>query len=145
VGTREARAPHRGSDGLAAELGIEPEYEPRPTAHESGPIADTRPGTTPSIGLVEMLLLGAPDGKTELLEGRVHRMFVAADRAQARAVFARLARELAEQHGLAWRKRFIADTDRFTVERFELTTTDRSVDLSVAVPRSLWDVFSANG
>jgi hypothetical protein len=128
-----------------AELGIEPEYEPLPVATpEPATSAESRPEQAPAISVVEMLLLGAPGGKTELLEGRVHRVFVAADRGQARKVFARLARELAERNGLSWRKRFIDNTDRFSVERFELRMTDRSVELSIAVPRSVWDAFSAN-
>jgi hypothetical protein len=128
-----------------ARLGIEPEYEPRSVpVPEPARNPDTPPLNVPPIGVVEMLLLGAPGGKTELLEGRVHRVFVAADRTQARKVFARLARELAEQNGLSWRKRFIDNTDRFSIERFELKMTDRIVELSIAVPKSVWDAFGAN-
>ena len=125
-----------------AEIGIEPERElapRRPPEPEQRPAPS--PGQAPAIGLLDMLLLGAPEGKTELLEGRVHRVFVAPDQARARAVFARLARELTEYHGLSWRRRLIADTDRYAIERFEVTVDDRIVDLSVAVPRALWDAF----
>jgi hypothetical protein len=129
-----------------AKLGIEPEYELPPLRLPEPPRRpEPRAGGAPRVGLFDMLLLGAPEGKTELIDGRVHRVYVAADRSQGRRVFAQLARELAERHGLSWRKRFIADTDRFSIERFELTQSDRVVDLSVEVPRTLWDAFAPGG
>ena len=52
-------------------LGIEPEYQlrPVPPAEETGRPSPTTKG--PKIGLLEILLLGAPEGKTELIDGRV--------------------------------------------------------------------------
>jgi hypothetical protein len=124
-----------------AKLGIDPQYELRapPVARpaEENPASV---GQAP-VGLLDLLLLGAPDGKTELVDGRVRRQIIASDVPQARKVFARLARELAEQHGLSWRKRFIENSDRFEQGRFVLTVSATQVEMSVEVPRPLWNLF----
>jgi Uncharacterised protein family (UPF0158) len=128
-----------------ATLGIEPQYELRP-------IAGTRPGSgagTPqhlqgqaAVGLLDLLLLGGPDGRKELLGERVRRVHVSPTPEHARKVFSRIARELAEQHGLAWRKRMIEDTNAFEIERYTVTHAGRRVELAVEVPRPVRVAFS---
>ena len=88
-----------------------------------------------------MLLLGAPDGKTELLDGKVRRQLNAASPSEARAVFKSLARELCEYHGIAWRKRFIENSSHFDVERAHLEVDGTMVQLYVDVPFSIWKAF----
>jgi len=122
-----------------AELGVEPRYELRPL---EPPPAATRPGPgRPTVGLLDLLLLGAPDGKTELIDGRVLRTLVAPSPSEARAVFKQVARELCAFHGLAWRKRFVEGTSRFDVERAHLSVADRTVDLEIEVSTALWRAF----
>lgn len=94
------------------------------------------------VGLLDLLLLGAPDGRTEMLEGRTYRVFVAGSPAEARAVFKRAARELCEWHGTAWRNRFIEGRDRYEVDRFLLTIEGTRVDLAVEVSGALWKAFA---
>jgi hypothetical protein len=128
-----------------ATLGIEPQYELRP-------IGGARPGAgggtpphlqgQPAVGLLELLLLGGPDGRKELLGERVLRVHVSPTPEHARKVFARIARELAEQHGLTWRKRMIEDKNRFEIERYAVTHAGRRVELAIEVPRPVRVAFS---
>ncbi len=115
-------------------------HSPPPPA--APPQSDTRAAR---VGLVDLLLLGAPDGKTELLEGRVSRVFVGRSAAEARALFKTVARELCEMHGIAWRNRFIEGRERYEVDRFVLTIEGSRVDLAVAVPRAIWQTFAGGG
>ncbi len=122
-----------------ASLGIEPVYELAPIAPPANPVTRAPEGR---VGLLDLLLLGAPDGKTELLEGRVLRTFKAASADEARVLFKRLARELCEHFGLPWRKRFAQGTSRFDLERAHLTVDGRSIDLWIDVAPSTWRAFS---
>jgi hypothetical protein len=123
-------------------LGIEPKYDLRRVAL---PEPAASPGAAPEsarIGLLDLLLLGAPDGKTELVDGRVHRVLVAGDATQARKAFLRIARELVEHEGLPWRKRLIEGRDHLEVGRHRLSVSEGKVCLEVGVPRAIWDAFA---
>ena len=89
-------------------------------------------------------MLGGPDGRKELLADRVLRVHVAPTAQHARKVFSRIARELAEQHGLSWRKRMIEGRDRFEMESYTVTNTGRRVELSIDVPRPVRVAFSGS-
>jgi hypothetical protein len=111
--------------------GFDPDDErfaaiPPRTGHVRQP--QVQPGQS-RIGLFDMLLLGAPDGKTELINGRVRRVFHAATPEQARKAFARLARDLTEHHGLAWRRRLVEGRSEYEVERMRLSVEGRVVEL----------------
>jgi hypothetical protein len=120
-------------------LEIEPVYELRPI--EGTPTPAPQPAKR-RIGFLDLLLLGAPEGKTELLEGRVYRLHVAPTESEARGVFRHLARELTEWHGIAWRKRFIEGRDTYEVDRYHLRVDGARVELWIDVPRWLWQAFS---
>jgi hypothetical protein len=128
-----------------ARLGIDPQYElrPPPVAPPAG--EDGAHAGQVLVGFIDLLLLGAPQGKTELVNGQVLRQFIAPDERQARKIFTRLAREIAEHHGQAFRKRFVEDTDRFAQGRFVVTVSARKVELNVAVPPALWERFFPDG
>lgn len=121
---------------------IEPQYELPPLP---APQPAARPATAGEmeIGLFDMLLLGGH--KTELIDGRVSRHFVASTPAEGRKVFARLARELCEHHGLGWRKRFIEGRNDYELGRMRLSVDGELVELSVAVSRATWDAFARGG
>lgn len=119
-------------------IGIEPSFERR--KFEAPDIVPRPPETR--IGLFDLLLLGAPEGKTELLEGRVSRQIGLPGPSEARALFKRLARELCEHHGVAWRNRFIEGESTYEVGRAHLTVEDCTVYLEVDVPSSTWDAFA---
>jgi hypothetical protein len=124
--------------GWLEALEIEPVYELRPLPTETA----TPPQlSTPRVSLLDMLLLGAPDGKTELLDGRVLRQLNTRSPSEARGIFKHLARELCEFHGIAWRKRFIENTSRYDVERTHLVVDDTMVLLWVDVPLATWSAF----
>jgi hypothetical protein len=119
-------------------LGIEPIYELR----SSEPVeAAPKRSSAPGIGLLDLILLGAPDGKTELLDGKVLRQFNARNGSEARAVFKHVARELCEYHGVAWRKRFIQNTSRDDIERAHLEVEGTVVRLFIDVPQAVWKAF----
>jgi hypothetical protein len=112
------------------------------------PLPDPAPATRAQVGkrdseidLLDLLLLGAPDGKTEIIDGRVTRRVTARSPDHARALFRKLARELAEWHGVSWRKGFVEGQSRFAVERAEITVDGTSVELRIAVSRSAWNTF----
>lgn len=122
-------------------LEIEPIYQLRPIAPEPASPPAQRASAAPKIDLLDMLLLGAPEGKTELLDGQVLRQLNARTPSEARAVFKNLAREICEYHGVAWRNRFIEDTSHFDMERTHLQVEGTTVQLFIDVPLSIWKAF----
>ena len=120
-----------------AALEIEPIYElPRQQK-----LAVSAPAAKPKVGFLELLLLGAPEGKTELLEGQVLRQIHAATPGEARAIFTRVARDLCRYFDLPWRKRFVEGTSRFDVEVAHLTVEAGLVSLRIDVSTVIWKVF----
>jgi hypothetical protein len=122
-------------------LDIEPVYQLRPIQPEPAALAARRASAAPKISLLDMLLLGAPDGKTELLDGQVLRQLTARTASDARAVFKNLARELCEFYGIAWRNRFIENTSRYDIERAHLRVDGATVRLWIDVPPAIWKAF----
>jgi hypothetical protein len=123
-----------------AGLDIEPTYEMR-----QQPVpADTAAGKPkePRILLHHLLLLGSPNGKTELIEGRVHRFIQAKSPAQARQLFEHLAREIVELQGLGWRRSLVEGLQSIDLGPFRLWIERDSVWLATQVPRAIWDAFS---
>jgi hypothetical protein len=122
-----------------AELGIDPVYElrerPAPAAEAASPRRRAQ------ITLTDLLLLGAPGGKTEILDGRTTRHWVAASPEQARAVYESLARELTEQAGIGWRNRFVDGRDTYPIGRHELSVDGTRVRLRTEVSREVRDEF----
>jgi hypothetical protein len=94
-----------------------------------------------TVGFLDLLLLGAPEGKTELLDGKVIRQVVARDASKGRAIFKAIARQMTEIHGISWRKRFIEGKSVYEVERYRLTVDEGRVELEVAVTPALWRAF----
>lgn len=88
-----------------------------------------------------MLLLGMPNGKTELLDGRVSRVLVAETDREAQRVFAGLARELIAMHPVRSRRRAAAAKPDLAMGRYHLRVEGRAVWLYVRVSRALWDEF----
>ncbi|HEX5054248.1 MAG TPA: UPF0158 family protein [Planctomycetota bacterium] len=121
------------------ELGIEPLYELRRTPKLAAVPAATP--ARPNITLTDLLVLGGPGGKTELLEGRVPRQYVAATAERAHKLFASLAREIAAQEGVAWRKRLLEGRNDFSLGRYHLRVEGRVVRLEVEMPPPIWDDF----
>ncbi|MEW5850936.1 MAG: UPF0158 family protein [Myxococcota bacterium] len=117
-------------------LGIDPQYTLKyvPTAAPA-----PRPAAPPRITLMDALLLGAPDGKTELIGGLVRRYVPA--RNKPRAVFTGLCRDLCDLHGLGWRKSFIAGKTRYAVEGYEIIEHADHVEILVRVRPEIWRAF----
>lgn len=95
------------------------------------------------IGLSDMLLLGAPDGKTELLEGRVPRVLIAGSASEARRIFADVARDVCEAQGVGWRRRFVENQRTYEMGRYHLVLDGTRIDLEVDVSRELWRAFES--
>lgn len=125
-----------------ASLDIEPIYELRAIEPEPVGAPAQRASVVPKIGLLDLLLLGAPEGKTELLEGKVLRQLNARTPSEARAVFKHVAREICEYYGVAWRNRFIENTSTFDMERAHLQVEGTTVQLSLDVPLAIWKAFA---
>jgi hypothetical protein len=122
-------------------LDIAPIYELRRNAPEPAAAPAQRASAAPAISLLDMLLLGAPEGKTELLDGRVLRQLNTRSPSEARGVFKHLARELCEYHGVPWRKRFIENTSHYAIERAHLQVDGTTVRLWIDVPPAIWKAF----
>jgi len=121
------------------ELGIEPEYEVRevrPT--QSEPATTRKKNESPTIGLLELVLLG---GKTELSSGRVYRHVALPTPSDARRVFKTVARDICAFHGIGWRKRFIQGKNDFHQGSIHLEIQNSRVELSMEVSRELWAAF----
>jgi hypothetical protein len=122
-------------------IGVEAELTFR--APERPPDAPARPDTRKVvIGLRELLLLGAPDGKTELIDGQVTRMVRAPSPSEARHIFKSVARELYESEGIAWRNRFIEGRNSVDLHAYHLSVEGAVVTLEVEVDPQLWRKFS---
>jgi hypothetical protein len=119
-------------------LEVEPIYELR-TAE--APRSDPKPPARPKIGLLDLLLLGAPEGKTDRIEGTVLRQVSARSPSEARGLFKELAKDLAAYYGLEWRNRFIEDKDSFQFERAQLRLCGTRVELRVEVADAVWRAF----
>jgi hypothetical protein len=125
-----------------ASIGIDPVYELRSL---EGTAATERMTPAPGrkIDLIDLLLLGAPDGKTELLHGRVLRQLSRSSESEARSAFKRLARDLCTYYGLPWRKRLVEGTSTFAIERAHLQVEGRLVHLAIEVTPATWNAFAS--
>jgi hypothetical protein len=91
------------------------------------------------------LLLGGPDGKTELLSGQVFRQFEARTEPAARKLFKDLAREICELHGLGWRNSYIEGKTTLDIERMHLKLDGKRLELAIDVPPKVWRAFTVRG
>lgn len=99
------------------------------------------------IGLVDVLLLGAPGGKTELVGGQVVRRLDARTVEESHALFRALARAIAAETGATLpgstgKSDEAGGGDALDAGRFHLRRHDDVVELAIDVPRSVWDRFS---
>lgn len=113
-----------------AGLGIKPECEPGPSRAPEPP----RPAAAPKILLEHVLAYGAPDGKTELIEGKVLRQVCVRSAEEARSIFKTLCRQLCEYKGVAWRNRFIEGTSTFFQEGMHIRHSGTRVEVEVEIP-----------
>jgi hypothetical protein len=112
-------------------LDIDPQYDlPGP---DTPPPQSSR-GKTVRISLVHVLLLGAPEGATGPIDGKVRRVAKAEDAGSARALFKALVREWCEMRGVGWRKRFVEKRDEFELEGLTVRVDGSNVEVIVAVP-----------
>lgn len=99
-------------------------------------------GESATVSLAELLLLGAPDGKTELIDGRVRRRVPARTPQHGRTLFIRLAREVCATAGVASPDPS-GDPDVIDAGRYHLRRHDDAVELEVDVTRDVWDRFGS--
>lgn len=107
------------------------------------PAAPAAP-TGARIGLVDLLLLGAPDGAAEYVDGRVVRRLLARSPEQSRELFWGLVREICGETGVTVPATTGAtgDPETFDAGRFHLRRRDDGLELAIDVPRSTWDRFA---
>jgi len=122
-------------------LDIAPLYELRRIEPEPPATPAHGAVAAPKVSPLDMLLLGAPEGKTELLDGQVLRQLNTRSPSETRGVFKHLARDLCEYHGIAWRKRFVENTSRYDIERAHLQVDGTTVSLWIDVPPAIWEAF----
>lgn len=101
------------------------------------------PSADPEIGLIHVLLLGAPDGKTELLGGTVLRTITADSNKKAEQLLHRLVRHACILGGIDYRRSLVDGRDQVTVGDLCLSRHGLVIEVSVAVPRAVWDAFHA--
>ncbi|MBI5366600.1 MAG: hypothetical protein HZA54_06155 [Planctomycetes bacterium] len=127
-------------------LGIEPEYElPPPPATPAPTKPQPARAAGPKVHLEHLLVLGAPDGKTEILEGKIEREFTARSEAEARQVFKTVVRDLCEYAGEAWRNRFIEGQSEFTRREMTIRVRGTRVSIECAYPREILQEFGFFG
>lgn len=137
----EAAAMEEDARDWLSTLGIEAPPSSRKQAEPPPPPASAATAPT-SIELLDVVLLGAPDGKTELIDGRVRRVVVSTNASEARATFKSLARSICAYVGEPWRRRLLdGAVHTFTRDRFTLTIDDNAVELSIVVDRATWERF----
>jgi hypothetical protein len=119
-------------------LGVEPRYETRIVA---APATAPKAPVRPRVSLLDLLLLGAPEGKTERIGGSVLRQVSAGSPSEARGLFKVLARDLAAYYGLDWRNRLIEGKNDFDLEQAHLKLCGTRVELWIEVPDEVWRAF----
>jgi hypothetical protein len=95
-----------------------------------------------SIELLDLLLLGAPRGKTELIDGQVLRQLWARTPAEARSWFESLSRQVCAYHHFEWNERHVEGRTSFDLGRMHLSVEDTCVELWVDVAVSAWRMFT---
>lgn len=107
------------------------------------PAANTKPSTAqqPEIGLVHVLLLGAPDGKTELLGGRVLRRVDAGSSKRAQGLLRRLVRDACALHAIAYRRSLVDGRDELEIGELGFRRHASVVEIAVAVDSATWRQF----
>lgn len=133
----------RKAEDWFGSIGIEPIYELRPIAQTPALPEPPNSRAGKSVSVVDLLLLGAPDGKTELIDGRVLRKVTLSNPSMARSTFRSLARELCELAGIDWRRRFVEGTDLVEFGRTRLRVDGATIELAVEVTQEAWNVFSS--
>src|SRR5262245_337171 len=98
--------------------------------------------SAPTIEILDLLLLGAPGGKTELLDGQVERQLWARTPAEARSWFENLCRQVCAYHHFEWSERHVEGRSSFDLGRMHLSVEDTLVELWVDVAVGAWRVFS---
>jgi hypothetical protein len=126
-----------------ASLGVEPVSAIAEDAKRSAAVETpaTSPAATPKIGLLDLVLLGAPEGKTELLDGQVVRQIHTPTTSEARSIFTRVARELCWFFDQPWRRRYVEGKTTFDTARAHLRVEDDVVQLWIDVPVATWKMF----
>jgi hypothetical protein len=120
-------------------IGVEPDLIYRAREPQRSPArAEKR---CAAIALRELLLLGAPDGKTELIDGRVTRVVRASSPSEARHIFKTVAREIYESQGIAWRTRFIEGVNTVELGGYQLSVERAVVTLEVQIDHEVWRKF----
>lgn len=94
------------------------------------------------IELLDLILLGAPRGKTEPSDGQVLRQVWARTPAEARALFESLSRQICAYHHFEWNERHVEGRSSFDLGRMHLSLDDTRVELWVDVTVGALRVFS---
>lgn len=94
------------------------------------------------IELLDLLLLGAPRGKTELCDGQVLRQVWARTPAEARGLFESLSRQICHYHHFDWSERHVEGRTSFDLGRMHLSIDDTRIELWLDVSIPAWRVFS---
>lgn len=89
--------------------------------------------------LVDLLMLG---GRVELLSGKVRRFLLYPTEGEARAAFTKIARQVVEHCGHAWRKRYVENTSELEMERFRLVHDGCRIELFVDTDAAVYLRFA---
>lgn len=98
--------------------------------------------TSHEIELVHLLMLGAPAGKTELLDGRVLRTITARDAKHADQLLRRFVRQACALDGIDYRRSLVKGRESVTIGALEFTRQGTTVEVRVATSRQVLDAFS---
>ncbi|KIG19368.1 hypothetical protein DB30_02649 [Enhygromyxa salina] len=137
---RSERLLERARGWLEAEGLRNPLTQPRALA--APPVQSAKPAASPKVTLAHVLLLGAPDGKTELVDGQVLRTITAPDAKQADQLVRRLVSDACKLHGIAYRRSLIDGRDNLTVGDITVVRRGLAADVYVEVPASIWRAFT---
>ncbi len=120
------------------ELGIESDWTP--PEPEGAAEGNQQEGSHAGVGLEHVLALGALEGRTEIIDGRVERDIVLSSDADARRIQRRVVRQLAEWNGLSYRKSML-DSPYFEAGAIRISRDGSRVVASEAVPREVAAFF----
>ena len=104
------------------------------------PVAPAAPEVD-TIGLADLLMLGAPDDKPEVGAATVHRMVAARSTQHSRDLFVRLAREVCGMTGVGSPDPS-GESDIVNAGRYRLQRHHDRVELAVDVSQATWERFA---
>ena len=97
---------------------------------------------TEELGLIHLLLLGAPADPRERVDGKVKRSVEARDAKRGEQLFRRMVRHACAFEGIAYRRSLADGRKSLTIGDFEFERRGKTVEVQIPIAQAIWDAFT---